>query len=66
MLCREWAVELGPDNIRVNVICPAAISTEIADDTEADNEDVKIPVEYPRATSRLPAGSPVRLKQSAI
>ena len=51
-------MELGPDNIRVNVICPGAISTEIADNTEADNEDVKIPVEYPEGNIPLTGGKP--------
>lgn len=46
-LAKMLAVELGPDNIRVNVICPGAIDTEIGDNTEADNDDVKIQVDYP-------------------
>lgn len=46
-LAKMLAVELGPDKIRVNVICPGAITTEISDNTKAENEDVKIPVEYP-------------------
>jgi len=33
------AVELGPDKIRVNVVCPGAISTEISDNTKAENDD---------------------------
>jgi NAD(P)-dependent dehydrogenase (short-subunit alcohol dehydrogenase family) len=44
-LAKKLAVELGPDSIRDNVICPGAISSEIADNTEADNQEVKIPVE---------------------
>ena len=46
-LAKMLAVELGPDKIRVNVICPGAIETEISDNTNAENEDVKIPVEFP-------------------
>lgn len=55
-LAKMLAVELGPDQIRVNVICPGAISTEISDNTEADNEDVKIPVEYPEGNIPLTGG----------
>ena len=55
-LAKMLAVELGPDKIRVNVICPGAISTEISDNTEADNEDVKIPVEYPEGNIPLTGG----------
>ena len=46
-LAKMLAVELGPDKIRVNVICPGAIETEISDNTNAENEDVKIPVVFP-------------------
>ncbi|MFW6598008.1 SDR family oxidoreductase [Propionibacteriaceae bacterium Y2011] len=46
-LAKMLAVELGPDRIRVNVVCPGAIETEIGDNTEADNEDVTIDVEFP-------------------
>lgn len=46
-LAKMLAVELGPDKIRVNVICPGAIETEIGDNTQADNDDVKIQVDYP-------------------
>jgi NAD(P)-dependent dehydrogenase (short-subunit alcohol dehydrogenase family) len=52
-LAKMLAVELGPDKIRVNVICPGAISTEIADNTNAENDDVKIPVEYPEGNIPL-------------
>ena len=57
-LAKMLAVELGPDRIRVNVICPGAISTEIDDNTEAENDDVKIPVEYPEGNIPLTGGQP--------
>jgi NAD(P)-dependent dehydrogenase (short-subunit alcohol dehydrogenase family) len=42
------AVELGKHGVRVNVICPGAIETEIEDNTQARHtEAVKIPTEYP-------------------
>jgi NAD(P)-dependent dehydrogenase (short-subunit alcohol dehydrogenase family) len=55
-LAKMLAVELGPDKIRVNVICPGAINTEIGDNTAAENDDVKIPVEYPEGNIPLTGG----------
>ena len=62
-LAKMLAVELGPDKIRVNVICPGAISTEISDNTRAENEDVKIPVEYPEGNIPLTGGQPGSAEQ---
>ena len=56
-LAKMLAVELGPDKIRVNVICPGAISTEIADNTNARMMTSKSRSSIPRATFRSPAGS---------
>jgi NAD(P)-dependent dehydrogenase (short-subunit alcohol dehydrogenase family) len=45
---KMMAVELGQDRIRVNVVCPGAIETQIDENTERRNiDEVKIPVEYP-------------------
>ena len=52
------AVELGPDKIRVNVVCPGAIDTEIADNTTAENDDVKIAVEFPDGNIPLTGRQP--------
>ena len=42
------AVELGKHGIRVNVICPGAIETEIGDNTQQRNtEAAEVPAEYP-------------------
>ncbi|HYI54171.1 MAG TPA: SDR family NAD(P)-dependent oxidoreductase [Microlunatus sp.] len=62
-LAKMLAVELGPDRIRVNVICPGAITTEISDNTQAENEDVKIPVEYPEGNIPLTGGEPGSAEQ---
>ncbi len=62
-LAKMLAVELGPDNIRVNVICPGAINTEIADNTDADNDEVKVPVEYPEGNIPLTGGKPGSAEQ---
>ena len=63
-LAKMLAVELGPNRIRVNVICPGAISTEIADNTTAVNDDVKIPVDYPEGNIPLTGGQPGSADQS--
>lgn len=57
-LTKMLAVELGPRKIRVNVICPGAIDTEIDDNTELENDDVKIPVEFPRGEIPLTGKTP--------
>jgi NAD(P)-dependent dehydrogenase (short-subunit alcohol dehydrogenase family) len=48
-LVKMLAVELGPHRVRVNVICPGAIETDIDDNTERrDLEQAKMPVEFPK------------------
>jgi NAD(P)-dependent dehydrogenase (short-subunit alcohol dehydrogenase family) len=60
------AVELGPDKIRVNVICPGAIETEIDENTEKrDVEEAKIPVDYPEGSIPLTGGAPGTAEQVA-
>ncbi|HOS43772.1 MAG TPA: SDR family NAD(P)-dependent oxidoreductase [Armatimonadota bacterium] len=52
------AVELGRDNIRVNVICPGAIHTHIGESTiTRDLDGAGIPVVYPAGPTPLPAGA---------
>lgn len=62
-LTKMLAVELGPAKIRVNVVCPGAISTEIDDNTAAENEDVTIPVEFPRGAIPLTGERPGSAEQ---
>jgi NAD(P)-dependent dehydrogenase (short-subunit alcohol dehydrogenase family) len=53
------ALELAPDKVRVNVICPGAITTNIDENTEKrDLEEVRIPVEYPEGSQPLTGGEP--------
>src|SRR5689334_11525531 len=48
------ALELAPDKVRVNVICPGAIETNIDESTEKrDLDEVRIPVEYPEGAHPL-------------
>lgn len=60
------AVELAQDRVRVNVICPGAIETEIDDNTEQrDLDDVQVPVEYPEGQIPLTHGRPGSAQQVA-
>jgi NAD(P)-dependent dehydrogenase (short-subunit alcohol dehydrogenase family) len=59
------ALELAPDRVRVNVICPGAIETEIDENTEKrDLEKVRTPVEFPEGRYPL-EGRPGTAEQVA-
>ena len=58
-ITKMLALELAKDKVRVNVICPGAIETEISDNTQKRNvEKVKIPVEFPQGNIPLTGGKP--------
>jgi NAD(P)-dependent dehydrogenase (short-subunit alcohol dehydrogenase family) len=60
------ALELAPQKIRVNVICPGAIETNIDQSTEKrDLEDVQVPVEFPEGKIPLTEGRSGKADQVA-
>ncbi len=60
------ALELAKHRIRVNVICPGAIESEIDDNTEQRNvEREKEPVEFPKGEIPLTDGKPGKAEQVA-
>jgi NAD(P)-dependent dehydrogenase (short-subunit alcohol dehydrogenase family) len=65
-MTKMLALELAPDKVRVNVICPGAIETNIDENTERrDLEKVQIPVEFPESNQPLTGGDPGRSEQVA-
>jgi NAD(P)-dependent dehydrogenase (short-subunit alcohol dehydrogenase family) len=65
-LTQMLALELAKDRIRVNVICPGAIETEIEESTERrDLEKAKEPVEFPEGDLPLTDGKPGKAEQVA-
>jgi NAD(P)-dependent dehydrogenase (short-subunit alcohol dehydrogenase family) len=65
-LTQMLALELAKDRIRVNVICPGAIETEIEESTERrDLDKAKEPVEFPEGDLPLTDGKPGKAEQVA-
>jgi NAD(P)-dependent dehydrogenase (short-subunit alcohol dehydrogenase family) len=63
-MAKMLAIELGRQNIRVNVICPGAIKTEIGDNTKHRNtKNLGQPVNYPEGQIPLPGRGPGTIEQ---
>lgn len=58
-MTKMLALEFAPHKIRVNVVCPGAIATNIDHNTEQrDLEKVRVPVEFPEGNQPLTGGQP--------
>jgi NAD(P)-dependent dehydrogenase (short-subunit alcohol dehydrogenase family) len=56
---KMMALELAKDRVRVNVVCPGAIETNIEEATEHRNlEGLRLPVEFPEGDVPLTDGNP--------
>jgi NAD(P)-dependent dehydrogenase (short-subunit alcohol dehydrogenase family) len=65
-LAKMLALELADHRVRVNVICPGAIATNIDQNTEQrDLEQVKEPVQFPEGQIPLTDGEPGKAFQVA-
>jgi NAD(P)-dependent dehydrogenase (short-subunit alcohol dehydrogenase family) len=65
-MAKMLALELAKDRVRVNVICPGAIDTNIDENTERRNlEEVQEPVEFPEGKIALTDGKPGTSEQVA-
>ena len=65
-MTKMLALEFAPQKIRVNVICPGAIETNIDQNTEQrDLDKVRIPVEFPESNQPLTGGKPGHSDQVA-
>ncbi|MFW5972471.1 MAG: SDR family oxidoreductase [Bacteroidota bacterium] len=63
---KMMALELAPDHIRVNVICPGMIETSIEESTERRHfEEAQYPVEYPAGKLPLTHGEAGRAEDVA-
>lgn len=58
-IVQQLALELGDDHIRINAVCPGAISTSIDDSTEIRSRgDTEVPVHFPEGDIPLTGGRP--------
>ncbi len=65
-LTKMLALELAEFGIRVNVICPGAVETEIEDNTQKrDLEDAGWPADYPEGGVPLTGGGPGKAEDVA-
>jgi len=58
-MAQQLALELARHAIRINVVCPGAIETNIADSTEVRHrEESEVPVIWPEGTVPISGGEP--------
>ncbi|SSC64825.1 SDR family oxidoreductase [Ciceribacter selenitireducens] len=58
-MVQQLALELGDDQIRINAVCPGAISTSIDDNTQIrSREDTEVPVHFSEGDIPLTGGKP--------
>ena len=58
-MAQMLAVELAKHKIRVNVVCPGKIDTEISDNTvKRDTQEAEVPAEYPAGSIPLTGQEP--------
>lgn len=63
---KMMALELAPQKVRINVVCPGWIESEIEDNTEKRNLDsIRTPVEFPKGAVPLTNGGPGQGEQVA-
>jgi NAD(P)-dependent dehydrogenase (short-subunit alcohol dehydrogenase family) len=63
---RMVALELAPCRVRINTVCPGAISTNIGENTtQRDLEKIRTPVEFPEGQIPLTEGEPGESSQVA-
>lgn len=65
-MVQQLALELGQDKIRINAVCPGAISTSIDDNTKIrSREDAEVPVHFPEGDIPLTGGKPGEAEEVA-
>lgn len=58
-MVQQLALELGKHHIRINAVCPGAITTEISDNTEKrGQQEASVPVVWPAGEIPLTDGKP--------
>ncbi|MBW8284156.1 MAG: SDR family oxidoreductase, partial [Rhizobium sp.] len=65
-MVQQLALELGQDKIRINAVCPGAISTSIDDNTRMrSREDAEVPMHFPEGDIPLTGGKPGEAEEVA-
>ena len=65
IMTKMLAPELAHDHVRINVICPGSIRTEISDNTVISNQDIVWPVTFEKGQIPLTRDQPGTIEQCA-